>query len=65
MFCRSTQNQKKVNNKIIDQKLYLINHNGSGFDSYVVLNNLLLWGSIVNLIKNGVGTFRLKFSTHK
>ena len=31
---------KKINNKIVENKLNLIAHNGSGFDSYVVLNNL-------------------------
>ena len=30
---------KKVKNKIVEYNLYLIAHNGSGFDSYVVLNN--------------------------
>ena len=31
---------KKVKNKIVEYNLYLIAHNGSGFDSYVVLNNI-------------------------
>ena len=31
---------KKVNNKIVEHNLYLIAHNGSGFDSYVELKNL-------------------------
>ena len=31
---------KKIRNKIVEYNLYLIVHNGSGFDSYVVLNNL-------------------------
>ena len=31
---------KKINNKIVKYNLYLIAHKGSGFDSYVVLNNL-------------------------
>ena len=30
---------KKINIKIVEYNLYLIAHNGSGFDSYVVLNN--------------------------
>ena len=33
----------------------MIAHNGSGFDSYVGINNLLQWGSVVKLIKNGAG----------
>ena len=35
-------------------------HNGSGFDSYVVLNNLPQWRSVVNLIKNGAGNSSFK-----
>ena len=31
---------KKIKTKIVESNLYLIAHNGSGFDSYVVLNNL-------------------------
>ena len=31
---------KKVNNRIVEYNLYLIAYKGSGFDSYVVLNNL-------------------------
>ena len=46
---------KKVKNKIVEYNLYLIAHNGSGFDSYVVLNNLPKWRSVVKLIKNGAG----------
>ena len=34
---------KKVRKKIVENNLYLIAHNGSGFDSYVVLNNLPQW----------------------
>ena len=38
----------------------MIAHNGSGFDSYVVLNNPPQWRSVVNLIKNGAGIISLK-----
>ena len=38
----------------------MIAHNGSRFDSYVVLNNLPLWRSVVKLIKNGAGIISLK-----
>ena len=51
---------KKVKNKIVEYNLYLIAHNGSGFDSYVVLNNLPQWRSIVKLIKNRAGVVSLK-----
>ena len=38
----------------------MIAHNGSGFDIYVVLNNLPQWRSVVKLIKNGAGIISLK-----
>ena len=51
---------KKVKNKIIENNLFLVAHNGSGFDSYVVLYNLPQWRSVVKLIKNGAGIIFLK-----
>ena len=51
---------KKVRNKIVEHNLYLIAHNGSGFDSYVVLNKLPQWRSVVKLIKKGAGIISLK-----
>ena len=51
---------KKIKNKILEYNLYLIAHNGSGFDSYVVLNNLPQWRSVVKLIKKGAGIISLK-----
>ena len=50
---------KNINNKIVKYDLNLIAHNGSGFDSYVVLNNLPQWRSLVKLIKNGAGIMSL------
>ena len=38
----------------------MIAHNGSGFDSYVVLNNLPQWRSVFKLIKNGRSIVSLK-----
>ena len=51
---------KRINNKIGKYKLYLIAHKGSGFDSYVVLNNLPQWRTVVSLIKNGSVIVSLK-----
>ena len=51
---------KKVKNKIVEYNLYLIAHNGSGFHSYVVLNNLPQWRRIVKPVKNGRGIVSLK-----
>ena len=50
---------KKIKNKIVDYNLYLIAHNGSGFDSYVVLNNLPQWRSVVKPIKNGIVSLKI------
>ena len=51
---------RRVEKKIVEYNLYLTAHNGSCFDSYVVLNNLPQWRSVVKLIKNGAGIFSLK-----
>ena len=50
----------KIKNKIVEHNQFLIARNGSGFDSYVVLNNLLQGRSVVKLIKNGKGIVSLK-----
>ena len=50
---------KTINSKLVKYNLYLIAHKGSGFDSYVVLNNLPQWRT-VKLIKNGSGIVSLK-----
>ena len=60
MFYRSKGDPKKVKNKLVEYNLYLIAHNGSGFVSYVVLNNLPQWRSVVKLFKNGAGIVSLK-----
>ena len=60
MFYHSKENQKNVKNKIVEYNLYLIAHNGSGSDSYVVLNNLPQWRSVVKPVKNGTGIMSLK-----
>ena len=51
---------KRFNNKIFNYNLHLFAHKGSGFDSYVVLNNLPQWRTVVNLIHNGSGVVSLK-----
>ena len=43
---------ERVNNKNIEKKLFMIAHEGSGFESCFVLNNLTQWPTNVNLIKN-------------
>ena len=51
----------KVKNKIVEYNIYLIAHNGSGFDSYVVINNLPQRRSVVILNKKGAGIISFKF----
>ena len=51
---------KNVKTKNVEYNLYFIAHNGSGFDSYVVLNNLPQGRSVVIPIKNGAGTISPK-----
>ena len=51
---------KKVKIKNVENNPYLIAHNGSGVDSYVVLNNLPQWRNAVKLIKNGAAIISLK-----
>ena len=40
LFLEIKGEAKRVNIKNVRYNLYLIAHNGSGFDSYVVLNSL-------------------------
>ena len=51
---------RKVKNKIVECNLYLIAHNVSGLDIYVLLNNLPQWRSVVKLIETGAGSISLK-----
>ena len=51
---------KEVKTKIVEFNLFMIAHNRSGFDSYVVLNNLLQWRGVVKIIKNGAGIISFK-----
>ena len=51
---------KKIKKKLLNILYTFLTHNGSGFDSYVVLNNLAQWRRFVKPIKNGAGIFALK-----
>ena len=50
----------EAKHKIVKYNLYIIAHDGFGFDSYVLLNNLPQWRTVVSLIKNGSGIVSLK-----
>ena len=53
--------ERKVKNKIVEYNLQLHAHNGSGFDTWIVTNNLPCDKHIVDIIKNGKSMFFLKF----
>ena len=50
----------KVKNRIVEYILQLNAHNGSGFDTWIILNNLRCDKHITNIIKNGKGIISLK-----
>ena len=53
--------ERKVNNKIVEYNLQMHAHNGSGFDTWKILNNLPCNRHIVgDIIKNGKGIIELK-----
>ena len=60
-FCLKLKGEeRKVKNKIVEYNFQLHAHNGSGFDTWIILNNLDCDKHIVNLIKNGKGIIELK-----
>ena len=60
-FCLKLKGEeRKVKNKIIDFNLQMQPHNGSGFDTWIVLNNLPCDKHIVDIIKSGKGIIELK-----
>ena len=52
--------EQKGKNKIVEYNLQLHAHNGSGFDTWIILNNLRCDKHIVDIIKNGKGIIELK-----
>ena len=50
---------KDKKGKVLEYNLQLHAHNGSGFDTWIVLNNLSCDKRIVNIIKNGKGVIEL------
>ena len=61
-FCLKLKGEeRKVHNKIVEYNLQLHAHNGSGFDTWIFLNNLPFDKHILgNIIKNGIGIIELK-----
>ena len=60
-FCLKLKREEgKVKNRIGEYNLQLHAHNGSGFDTWIVLNNLSCDKHIVDVIKNGKDIIELK-----
>ena len=59
-FCLKLKEERKLKNKIVEDNLQLHAHNGSGFDTWIILNNLSCDKRIVKIIKNGKGIIELK-----
>ena len=60
-YCLKLKGEEyKINNKVVEYNLQMHAHNGSGFDTWIVLNNLDCDKRIVNVIKNGKGIIELK-----
>ena len=57
--------ESKVKNKLVEYNLQMHGHNYSGFDTWIILNNLPCDKHIVDIIKNGKGIIELKvFNGH-
>ena len=61
-FCLKLKGEeyKDKKGKVLEFNLQLYAHNGSGFDIWIVLNNLTCDKRIVDVIKNGKGIIELK-----
>ena len=60
-FCLKLKGEeRKLKNKIVEYNLQMHAHNGSGFDAWIILNNLPCDKHIVNNIKNGKSIIELK-----
>ena len=60
-YCLKLKGEEyKINNEVVEYNLQMHAHNGSGFDTWIVLNNLDCDKRIVNVVKNGKGIIELK-----
>ena len=60
-YCLKLKGDERIlKNKIVAYKNQLHAHNGSGFDTWIILNNLRCDKHIVDIIKNGKGIIKLK-----
>ena len=61
-FCLKLKREERKDNKnkLLEYNLQLHAHNGSGFDTWIVLNNLPCDKRVVNIVKNGKSIIELK-----
>ena len=60
-FCLKLKGEElKIRNKVVECNLQKHAHNGSGFDTWIILNNLDCDKRIVDVIKNGKAIMELK-----
>ena len=60
-FCLKLKgDERKVKKKVGENNLQFYAHNGSGFDTWIILINLSCDKHIVNIIKNGKSIIELK-----
>ena len=60
-FCLKLKgDERKVKNKIVEYNLQMHAHNGSRFDTWIILKNLPCDKHIVDIVKNGKGIIELK-----
>ena len=61
-FClKLKRDQRKIiNNKIVEYDLQLHAHDGSGFDTWIILNNLHCDKHIADIVENGKGVISLR-----
>ena len=60
-FCLELEgDERKVKNEIVEYILQMHAHNGSGFDTWIILNNLPCDKHFVDIVRNGKSFFELK-----
>ena len=59
-FSKFKGEERKVKNRIVEYNFHLHAHNGSGFDTWIILNNLPWDKNIVDIIKNRKGIISLR-----
>ena len=59
-FLKFKGEERKARNRIVEHNLQLLAHNGSGFDTWIILNNFPCDKQFLDIIKNGKGINSLR-----